>query len=222
MKATVNFSNMFDNVLSQLSNCQLHISELSALERVTDKAKEKAKKAGKTGKDLQKAIATERKNEKDAKERTTQACNAFIIRNVTTEDIASKEFDVYHIDWDGFLKNIGVVSDGEMDKKATAKTKAIVAKAVDRYKDTVARRKRGEDRFSDSETKEVKNNVIDLVSAFIYACVDSGAIEHVGGGLAKVDFSEKDKAREEAKAKAEEKPKAEIKSKTEKPKAKTK
>lgn len=200
MKATVNFSNMNDNILKALSNCQLHITELSVLEKATDAAKDKAKKAGKAGKDLQKAIEKERKAEKDAKERATMACNAFIIRNVTTEDIARKDFDPYHIQWDGFLKNIGVVSDGELDKKATEKIKAIVNKAVDRYKTTAAGRKRGNDRFTDATRKDVKNNIIDLVAAFIYACVDSKAIEYCGGGLAKVDFSEKDKANAKAKA----------------------
>ena len=190
-KATVNFANMDKNVLTMLSNCQLAINALAVAEQATDKAKDKAKKAGKVGKDLTNAISVEKTAEKNARERCATMCSAFIIRNMSTEDITDKNFDIYHINWQEFLKSIGVVSDGAIDKKATDKIEAIISLAVDRYRNTVDKRKRGEKEFSLSERKEVKNNPIDLVSAFILAATTSGAIECVGGGLAVKDFSKK-------------------------------
>lgn len=190
-KATVNFANMDAKVLIMLSNCQYAITALSELEKATDAAKAAAKKKGLSGQDLKDAIKDERKTELEARSRATDLCDAFIFRNMSIDDITNKDFDAYHLDWQGFLKNIGVISDGELDKKATNKFESIVNKAVDRYKMTAAGRKRGTNVFTDAERKDVKNTKIDLVSAFVAACVDSKAIEYSGGGLAKVDFSKK-------------------------------
>lgn len=190
-KASVNFANMDTNVLTMLSNCQLAINELAALEVETDRVRTEGKKAGLAGDDLKKYVEADRKIEKAARDRATTACEVFIIRNMTTADVTSKDFDMYHLDWTGFLRDIGVISAGEVDKKVQDRVKTVMYSAVDRYNDSCAKRKRGERYFTASERKAVKNNVIDLVAAFIAVCIESKAIEPCGGGLAVVDFENK-------------------------------
>lgn len=190
MKASLNFANMNVNVRTMLSNCQLSITALAEAERALKQASEAAKKAGKGGEALKQATTEERALKKEAKDRATTMCEAFIIRHMSVEDI-TKDIDLYHFDMVAFLQNIGVISEGDVDKKIITRVTAITNTVIDRKREVLAGRKSGEDKYSAGEVKEVKNNAIDLVAAFIYAAVDSGAMEYCGGGIAVKDFSKK-------------------------------
>lgn len=189
MKATLNFANINHEALTIVSNCQLAINVLAEAERELKNMREALKSNGETKEEIKEHTAKERRDVTTAKERATTMCTSFITRYVSTEDFIAGE--MYHFDMVSFLQNIGVLSDGEETAKTVKKVTAITSLVIDRYKTSVTRRKNGENALTFGETKEVKNTSIELVLAFIYAMVSSGAIEYSNGGLALVDFENK-------------------------------
>lgn len=189
MKATLNFANINTDALTTISNCQLAINALAQYERELKKVREECKTSNLSKEETKEETATQRRNVASAKERATTMCTAFITRYVSTEDFIAGE--MYHFDMVKFLQNIGVLSDGEETAKTAKKVSNITRLVIDRYKTTVTRRKNGENSLTFGETKEVKNTSIELVLAFIYAMVSSGAIEYCAGGLAKIEFENK-------------------------------
>jgi ribose 5-phosphate isomerase RpiB len=186
MKATLNFANINHEALTILSNCQLAINVLAEAERELKNMREALKSNGETKEEIKEHTAEERRNVASAKERANTMCTSFITRYVSTEDFCAGE--MYHFDMVAFLQNIGVLSDGEDTAKTAKKVKNITSLVIDRYKTSITRRKAGDNALTFGETKEVKNTAIELVLAFIYAMVDSGAVEYCGGGLALVSF----------------------------------
>lgn len=189
--ATLNFANMNDSVLEMLSNCQLAINELAVNENTLKAVRESGKKAGLDKEGLKTYTEKERKAVKASKDRATEMCEVFIIRNIDVADAV--KCDLYHFDMVAFLKNIGALSDGEIDKKVINKVERIRNAVVDRTQYYVARRKKGEDKLSQADSKDIKNTPIELVLSIVFAVVNSGAIDYCGGGLAKVDFSKDEK-----------------------------
>lgn len=186
MKATLNFANINRDALTMASNCQLAVNALAQSERALKAAREVNKGADK---ETMKALTVdERQAVKADKERATTMCTAFITRYVSVEDLT--EGNIYHFDMVAFLQNIGVMTEGDDDKKVTKKVSAIRDMVVDRVRESVTRRKKGDDYLTMGETKEVKNDVIELFCALALAMVDSGAIEYSGGGLALKSFED--------------------------------
>lgn len=188
--ATVNFANMNADAFNMLSTFQMFVTELSLAETDFKKAKDKLKEEGVTNKkDISIKTEKERLAKKNAFDRANSQALTFIIRYISTADAVSG--NLYKFDMADFLHNIGVLSEGEVDKKSLKKIEDIRALVVDRVKIGVTKRKNGTDKLTLGDTKEVKNTPIELVLAVVMACIDSGAIEYSKGGLAFVKFDKK-------------------------------
>lgn len=185
--ASVNWSNMDTEAFKLLSNVQLSVNTLAQAERQLKAAKEELK--GQSKEDIRDKTKTERDHKKSCFDRATTLATMFVTRYISTEDVITG--DIYHFDMVEFLKNIGVLSDGEVDKKVIDKIESIKNLVVDRYKVDVVKRRSGKSRLSGGDVKEIKNTPIELVLAIIMAAVTSKAIEYSVGGLAFVDFSKK-------------------------------
>ena len=187
MKASLNFALMNNDALTMVSNCQLAINTLAADENVLQAVRDSLKASGIVDKkEVNDRTADERANVRASKERADAMCTMFITRYIDVADAVAGE--IYHFDVEAFLRNIGALSDGEVDKKVVKKVEAIRSTVVDRVKESVTRRKKGDDFLTAGERKEVKNTPIELVLAIIAAMLESGAIERVGGGLAVKKF----------------------------------
>ncbi len=184
MKATLNFANINNDALTMASNCQLAVNALSISEKALQAVRDANKGLNKD--DMKKVTEDERKAVKADKERAQTMCSAFISRYIAVEDLTAG--DMYHFDMTAFLQNIGVMTAGDDDKKVSKKVQAIRDLVVDRVRESVTRRKKGDDFLTMAESKEVKNDIIELFCAIAYAMVSSGAIEYAGGGLALKKF----------------------------------
>lgn len=188
--ATVNFANMNADAFNMLSTFQMFVTELSLTEKDLKKVKDKLKEEGVTDKkDVSAKTEKERLAKKNAFDRANGQALTFIIRYISTADAVSG--NLYKFDMSEFLHNIGVLSDGEIDKKSIKKIEDIRALVVDRVKVGITKRKNGTDKLTLGDVKEVKNTPIELVLAIVMACIDSGAIEYSKGGLAFVKFDKK-------------------------------
>lgn len=183
-KATLNFANINGDALTMASNTQLAVNVLAQAERALQAVREANKGADKET--MKTLTETERKEVKAAKDRAVTMATAFITRYIAVDDLTAGE--LYHFDMVAFLVNIGVMTAGDDDKKVSRKVDAFRGLVVDRVRETVARRKKGDDFLTLGETKEVKNDVLELFCAIVYAMVNSGAIEYAGGGLALKKF----------------------------------
>lgn len=190
MKATLNFANINRDALTMASNCQLAVNALAQSEKVLKAVRDENKGVDKDT--MRERTTVQRQAVKADKERATTMCTAFITRYVSVEDLT--DGNIYHFDMVAFLQNIGVMTTGDDDKKVTKKVTAIRDMVVDRVRESVTRRKKGDDVLTIGEYKEVKNDVIELFCALALAMVDSGAIEYSGGGLARVDFEHLERA----------------------------
>lgn len=199
-KAALNFATINHEALTMASTCKLSVHVLAANEAELKKTREAFIEQGKAGEALKKATEPERLRVKAAKERAEAMAAAFIARYVDFEDLSRG--DLYHFNFEAFLRNIEVLSKGEVDKKALEKVQAYRDLVIDRVNYRAAYRKKGEDRLTINEAKEVKNTQTDVVLGIIEAMLASGAIEEKAGGLALVDFEAKAKAEAEKAAEA--------------------
>lgn len=186
-KAIINFATINKDALEMVSNCQLAVNALAQDEQALKKERERLKDAGKNADEIKDLTINERQAVKASKERAQGMCEVFIIRNISTEDAVAG--DIYHFDFEAFLRNIGVLTGDEVDKKALKKLEIFRDMVVDRTQYYVARRKKGEDKLTARESKDIKNNPIELVLGIVSAMVNSGAIEYCGGGLAVKEFN---------------------------------
>lgn len=184
MKSTLNFANINKDALTMASNCQLAVNALAVNEKELQAVRDAHKDADKETMKL--LTESERQAVKASKERAQTMCAAFITRYISIEDLTAG--DMYHFDMRSFLLNIGVLTDGDDDKKIVKKVERLRDLVVDRVRVSVARRKKGDDVLTLGEEKAVKNNIIDLFCAIAYAMIDSGAIEYSGGGLVVKSF----------------------------------
>lgn len=182
--ATVNWANMNES-FDLLSTFQKSVNELALAEIALKKVKDANK--GKSKEDLKKATENERLVKKNAFDRAEGFAIAFITRYISTTDVLSGH--IYNFDMVDFLKNIGVLSEGEVDKKVLASIENCRALVVDRKKETVTRRKNCNNTLTLGEVKEVKNTPIELVLAIVFCAISSGAIEYSEGGLAFKKFN---------------------------------
>ena len=185
--ATVNWSNMNADAFNLLSSFQLSVNALALAEKDLKRAKEDLK--GSSKETIREMTTTERNAKKSAKERADGLAIAFVSRYISTVDVVSGE--LYKFDMVEFLKNIGVLSDGDIDNKVIKRIESIRDLVVDREKSTVTRRKNCTNYLTLAEYKEVKNTPIELVLSIVLCALNSGAIEYSEGGLAFKDFSKK-------------------------------
>lgn len=179
--ATVNWSNMNTDAFNLMSNCQLATNVLASTEVALKNAKDLYK--GESKERMKELTSKERNDRKSAKERADGLAIAFITRYISTADVLGGE--LYKFDMVEFLKNIGVLSDGEIDKKSLDKIENIRNLVVDRTKWDVAKRKNGTNYLTiPTDPKEIKNTPIELVLSIIFCALASGAIEYSEGGLA--------------------------------------
>lgn len=184
-KATLNFANINSDALATFNNCQLAVNALALAEKaLKDKRDDLGDNLSKE--EVKQKTSKERDAVKACKERATIMCTTAIIRYVSTEDAI--ECNLYHFDMDKFLRNIGVLT-GDLDKKICDKISKYRNLVVNRVKYGICQRKKGSDKLTLAEDKEVKNSPIDLVLALIMAMVNSGAIEYSNGGIAVKDFA---------------------------------
>ena len=194
--ATVNWLNMDTDAFLLMSSGQMAVNALASAEMAIDhaknvlKAKSKGKKVSAEDADITEDVLKHLKEiKKSAEVKADNIATMFFVRYISTEDVINGE--IFHFDMVEFLKKIGVLSDGEIDKKVTNKVTAIRDLVVDRKKDYNWKREKTDYKISKKEAKAIKNTKIELLLAIIMASIESGAIEYSEGGLAFVDFSKK-------------------------------
>lgn len=185
--ATVNFSNMNVDAFNMLSTFQASVTALALAEKALKDKNDTLKDKDKDTK--KKLNEKERLAKKNAIDRADTLATMFMTRYIGIDSVLKG--DIYHFDVVDFLRNIEVLSDGEIDKKSLDKIKAICALTVDRKKQGIAERKKYSDKLSLPVPKDINNSPTELVLSIVMVCVESGAIEYSQGGLAFVDFSKK-------------------------------
>lgn len=196
-KATLNFKRVSSEYLRLHNESLKAIVELAGAEQETVNAKERAEKradelelAGDVRKKyLRNSLAGVREQEKSARQRATDMCYATIVRYVDISDVN----DIYHMNLEQFLRNIGVVNgDGKLNNSALKRVEQLRREVVDRVRVSVTRRKKTESTLTHGSEKALANSSIELLLAISESMTDSGKLIMTEWGLELVPEQEQE------------------------------
>lgn len=202
-KATFNWKRINNDFLTLVNNSFDAITWLAgrevvlaeAKQKVTDEADDMDLTADARKRYIAKWTKDERKAVSDAKQKASDMCFASVVRYVNPTDVS----DVYHMDIEAFLRNIGVVNgEGKLNNSAMKRVVSLKQEVTDRVRVSITKRKAGENKLTHGTTKDVANNSIDLMLAIIEAMQESNCFELTSYGFSVVSDEATDEAGSEA------------------------
>ena len=132
-KATINFATVNKDAITMLSTFQLAVHDLAYNENMLKARRDVLKADGVTDKKaMNEQTEPERKAVARSKERANTLATGFVLRYVSTEDAIAG--DIYHFNIEAFLRNTGILTGDDVDKKALKKIEDVRNLVVDRYK----------------------------------------------------------------------------------------